>query len=1398
MSPEQTDATSPPGPQAAGRQALWRNRWGSLCRGVGGASHSTYCHLSSATRCVLRLVFKLLLVGYFIFCALFLTLRYGILPEIDSYKGNIEQMVSRAVGRPVTIAAIDASWSGLRPQLQLTEVAIHDQNGQTVLALPQVSATFSWTTVLVASPRFENLTIVKPDLSIRRDVNGQLFIADLPVASDSNNSAGADWLLSQREIVIRDGSVRWRDDKRGAVELALQGVNLVLQNQWHQHQLALKATPPPALAAPIDVRANFYHPSFASRISDVSRWKGTLYADLHDTDLAAWKAYVDYPLEITQGLGSIRAWLDLNQSKVANFTADLQLSNLSARLGKALEPLQLARVSGRISANETFAPDLLDGIPSFGANGHKVTLSGFSLQTSDGFVLPPTTISETFEPATHFRQERMRVDAQLLDLQLLSDLGARLPLAPSQRKLLSDLAPRGQLKDFSVHWSGTYPDIQSYRIRGNFSGLGMQAQAARPAQAKTATHAARTGAPAIPGFDNLSGQIDASDKGGRLSLTSQDAVFQLPSVFADPVLPFSQLNLMSHWEFQKNQMVLFQLDNMDFVTEGAAGKLSGTHLMPLQGTAPGVIDFKGHLSTFDLRKVARFLPLHTAKSATEWLSTALMDGRASDVDIIAKGDLADFPLHALKPGAKAKAEFKLAGKFEGLKINYAPTHTGKDGKSPQWPLLEEVKGSLLIDRSRLEIMADSGKTHGASVSAVKAVIPDLLNANSELEIDGTASATLKDFLRYVDDSPVTQWLGNLTQDFKATGSARLGLKFALPLQDMEAARVNGVLHFMNNEVVLEPDLPPIYKANGKLTFNEKGFNLDGLKGVFLGEPIAANGGTQRDGSTLVKVDGTLTGDSLRRNMTEPTAQRLLEHINGMARYTVAITVRQGQPVITIESGLQGLALDMPAPLQKAANENWPLKFEVIGLPSADPQLQREEIKMSLGSVMAARYLRQKRQGRQNDWQVLSGGIGFGQPAPQPDSGLAVYAVARSMNVDQWLAFRSAITSTADGSTVPANPAASAYLDPDVIAMRAGEMLVMGKKLDNVVLGASHQQKMWQVNVASDQISGYASWNEADGNRSLGRVTARLATLNIPKGYGQEVGDLLESSSATKIPALDIVAEDFQLFGKRLGRLELNADNVGAAVGNEWRINKLTLINPDAELHATGNWMAFGKNNTSTLKYALDINDAGQLLERFGFLGVVRGGKGKLEGDLSWLGLPFSLDIPSLNGRVQMDINTGQFLKVDPGAAKLLGVLNLQALPRRLVLDFRDVFSQGFAFDNIAGTANVVQGTATTDNLKMTGVAASVLMNGSADIARETQSLHLAVIPEINLGTASVVALAINPVVGVGSFLAQLFLRNPLMKSLTYEYNITGPWSDPQVIKLEHASNDIGVTRPATK
>jgi uncharacterized protein YhdP len=163
----------------------------------------------------------------------------------------------------------------------------------------------------------------------------------------------------------------------------------------------------------------------------------------------------------------------------------------------------------------------------------------------------------------------------------------------------------------------------------------------------------------------------------------------------------------------------------------------------------------------------------------------------------------------------------------------------------------------------------------------------------------------------------------------------------------------------------------------------------------------------------------------------------------------------------------------------------------------------------------------------------------------------------------------------------------------------------------------------------------------------------------------------------------------------------------------------------------------------------------------------------------------------------VNIESGQFLKADPGIAKLLGVLSLQSLPRRLSLDFRDVFSEGFTFDFVRGDVTIEQGQARTNNLQMKGVNAAVLMEGKVDIARETQDLRVVVVPEINAGTASLIASVINPAVGLGSFLAQLFLRRPLIEASTQEFHIDGAWADPQITQVERKprSNAPASPRP---
>jgi uncharacterized protein YhdP len=301
-------------------------------------------------------------------------------------------------------------------------------------------------------------------------------------------------------------------------------------------------------------------------------------------------------------------------------------------------------------------------------------------------------------------------------------------------------------------------------------------------------------------------------------------------------------------------------------------------------------------------------------------------------------------------------------------------------------------------------------------------------------------------------------------------------------------------------------------------------------------------------------------------------------------------------------------------------------------------------------------------------------------------------------------------------------------------------------------------------------------------------------------------ETLLDQPASALPSLDVVVDDFELRGKRLGRVEIEALNRTTGEGRdamrEWRLTRLAMTTPEARFVANGQWApaAPGLRRRALLNFKLDVADSGALLERLGTPKAVKGGKGSLTGQVSWLGSPLSLDYPTLSGQVNVAIDSGQFLKVQPGAARLLSVLSLQSLPRRLVLDFRDVFQEGFAFDNITGDLTINQGVAQTNNLRMRGLQAAVLMEGHADVERETQDLRVIVVPEINAGTASLAYAVINPALGLGTFLAQVFLRKPLTQAGTREFHVTGPWSDPKVERVQRkfgeAVPEIDAAAPA--
>jgi uncharacterized protein YhdP len=392
----------------------------------------------------------------------------------------------------------------------------------------------------------------------------------------------------------------------------------------------------------------------------------------------------------------------------------------------------------------------------------------------------------------------------------------------------------------------------------------------------------------------------------------------------------------------------------------------------------------------------------------------------------------------------------------------------------------------------------------------------------------------------------------------------------------------------------------------------------------------------------------------------------------------------------------------------------------------------------------------------------------GQSVRLPERpGVLVYGSTAALDADRW---RAALGPGA--GTLPAT-----------MELKVGRFDIHGKRIHNLALRGSSDTNGWSAVVDADEVAGQLSYS-AEGN---GRLVARLLHFTVPR----TVSDAAAGSTAKpgELPALDFSAERFNLRGKQLGKVEFAAQRDG----EDWFIEKLSMANPDATLTASGRWRG-GAAPGSELDFTLEAADVGKFLARVGYPNAVLGGKAELAGSVRWAGEPMALDYSSLSGDLKLGAEDGQFLEIDPGVGKLISLMNLQALPRRIALDFRDVFSKGFRFDRIDAVSRVERGTLQLSEFRMVGPAADVAMSGKVDLAHETQDLKLRVVPSLG-GTASTAVAIVNPVAGVAAAIAQRVLKNPLGQIFAHEFEVRGGWTDPKVVKLNAAPTPNEATTP---
>jgi len=1237
-----------------------------------------------------RILEVLAWAAFFTLAAALLVLRYVLLPQVERYRAEIVAQVAATVGQPVKIGRIDAEWLGLRPQINLSDVRIYDAEGREALVLPSVENILSWRSLAHGGLRLHALRIEGPRLAMRRDANGVLYIAGMKLAA-SGEGGLSDWLLDQKEIQIRNAEIEWRDEKRNGAPLMLSGINLRLTNRAEHHSFGLTGRLPEALGRAVELRAELTGQSAAQ----ISGWDGQLYAELGYTDLAAWRPWFDYPIDLRRGQGALRLWGKIEHGALRQATADVALANVVSTLGEELPALELASVSGRLHA------ELL-------ADGYRLTARKLEMAPEGGKPLAPVD----FQLA--WKAESGVLSANMLELAPLAHFAAALPLPAELRKLAFELEPRGQLGDLAFEWQGTIAAPAQYRARARFFDLGL-----KPRET-------------LPGFAKFAGSVEATDAGGRLRLQARGAEIDLPRVFPQPRLVFDTLDGQLDWR-RENGVLSVQVASLTFSNADLSGNAFGSYAY--QGEGPGSIDLSAVINRADARNLAHYLPLGAlmGEGPRQWLVTSILAGYASDVELRLKGDLHDFPF-----ADPARGQFMVKARLHKGLLQYAP----------EWPRIQDIEAELTFDRNRLDIAGRSASVLGASLHDVRVSLSELGVRTPRVLVNGQAQGPTAEFLRFLRESPLRASAGRFTEAMSATGEGHLHLKLELPLAALKATKVAGEYEFTGNELVLARTLPPLEQARGKLAFTESSFAVREGRGQIFGGSVSVVGGTRPSGAFEFVARGEAQPATLGPLFDHP----LRRFLSGSSLYVATVSLREGQQRVVVDSSLRGVVSSLPPPFEKPAADALPLRVEFTSTEGG----ARDRIVISAARVALAEIDR-RREG--DAMQLRRAALLFtpgGQSLRLPERpGVLIYGSLAALDADRW---RSALP-PGEGSL------------PTTLELKLGRLDVYGKRMNNVALRVAAEAGAWSAVVDADEAAGQLTYR-AEG---AGKLVARLLHFSVPRS----VGDANASTAAkpADFPAIDFTAERFSLRGKQLGRVELAAQRDG----EDWRVEKLSMENPDATLRASGRWRG-GTTPTSELEFALEATDAGKFLTRVGYSGMVLGGKAQLNGAVRWLGDPTTIDYPSLSGELKLNAEDGQFLEIDPGVGKLISLMNLQALPRRIGLDFRDVFSKGFRFDRIDAVSRVERGTLQLSEFHMAGPAADVAMSGQVDLAQETQNLKLRVVPSLG-GTASTALAIVNPVAGVAAALAQRVLKNPLGQIFAHEFEVTGSWVDPKVAKV---------------
>ena len=803
-----------------------------------------------------RIVFSLFGLLMVALIAVAAALRLWYIPHASEYRDQIAAVISKATGNPITIGAVQGAWEGSRPTLEFKDIIVYDDAQRAALKLDRIYGVLSWWSLLIGSIEFHRLEVDHPTLSIRREKSGKIFLAgiEIPQADSSGEASIGDWLLKQGTLLVNNGSLSWQDQTISDNVLVLTELGLRLENRGAHHRFGLNGRPPSEIASPVVV----YGDVVGGKIAQWQHWRGEIVSELSNVDLATLRHFIPIPQELKQGLGGVRLVMKGNGNGHVEASADLALQNIRVQFNPEVPELVVAKVTGKLGLKDL-------------APGFEVTTQNLAVQLNEeNKDWRPGDVKIVFHPANGNKSESTDITTKQIDLTGLLVVLQSVPLPADIHAKLRQFSPAGQLSNFTLGWTRAESKVTGYRLSGTFDKVNL--------------------APAgnIPGFTGLSGTVDGTQQGGKLSINSRNATFKAPAFLVE-VLPLDTLVAEARWQATKDGVNL-NVDN--FMFENGDGAISAKAIYQTVPGTLGFLDLDGKLLRGDARSVYRYVPTVVPIGVRDWLKNSLLAGKSESGSFKLKGNLYDFPFPNDDKGV-----------FEFL----AKAHDGSLRYAPNWPKVDDMNVDIAFRGITMDIVGTSAQVFGSRAKNVRIRIADLAHHDPVAIITAKAEGNVEDGLRYIAESGVRDMIGGATDRFTGSGKSKLDLQLTLPIARLHETQLSGDWEFLSGQVIDKLGaIPPLNKVTGHLQFSERGIEANKLKGDVLGGPAEAVFTTSKDRVISIKAKGRATAEGLYGAYQNAA----LKYFDGAGDWAGDIQVRKGETSIKI--GAKGTLLDGPA------------------------------------------------------------------------------------------------------------------------------------------------------------------------------------------------------------------------------------------------------------------------------------------------------------------------------------------------------------------------------------------------------------------------------------------------------------------------------------------------------